>query len=157
PASPDDPGEPAPEPDPEPEPDVAPPIDAPPIAIDDVIIAWADLLPALPPATRAAAQEAQPLAITGDVITFGVPKTLYANAVPRFKKERETIRDALETRLGRRMQFQLKEHDGFDAEPKQRASSGARSRTNESSASVQNDEEEVLDLTELVDADGPDA
>jgi len=154
----------APEPEPEPEPvsdrSAEPPTaDAPPVAIDDVILAWADLLPALPPATRAAASEAQPLSVDADVITFGVPKGLYATAEPRFKKERETIRDALEARLGRRMKFQLKEHDGFDAEPTRRASSGgARSRRNEPSVdSPTDDEDDVLDITELVDVDGPDA
>jgi DNA polymerase-3 subunit gamma/tau len=133
-----------------------PPADAPRIAIDDVILAWADLLPALPPATRAAAQEAQPISIDDDVITFGVPKSQYANARPRFHKERETIRDALAERLGRRMQFQLKEHDGFDAAPTGRASSSARSGPNDSSAGT-DDEEDVLDITELIDADVPGA
>ena len=151
---------PEPEQAPDPEQHSAPPADMPPVAIDDVIIAWADLLPSLPPATRAAASEAQPISVDADVITFGVPKGLYANAAPRFKKERETIRDALEARLGRRMQFQLKEHDGFDAEPTRRASSSPRSsRRNEPSADTRSndDEEDVLDITELVDVDGPDA
>jgi DNA polymerase III subunit gamma/tau len=153
------PAEPPPEPAPRAEHHEPPAADAPPVAIDDVILAWADLLPALPPATRAAASEAQPLSVDADVITFGVPKGLYANAVPRFKKERETIRDALEARLGRRMQFQLKEHDGFDAEPSRRASSGgAPSRPNEpSGGSLTDDEDDVLDITELVDVDGPEA
>jgi hypothetical protein len=147
--------EPDPPPEPEPEPRPEPPrSDAPPVAIDEVILAWADLLPALPPATRAAAQEAQPLSVDADVITFGVPKGIYANAVPRFKKERETIRDALEARLGRRMQFQLKEHDGFDAEPIPRTSPRPRSEESESSTGAV-EEEEVLDITELLDTDAP--
>ena len=51
-------------PEPEPAPEPAPPevaADAPPVDLDDVIVAWSDLLGGLPPATRAAAQEAQPL------------------------------------------------------------------------------------------------
>jgi DNA polymerase-3 subunit gamma/tau len=143
--------DPEPEPDPEPtQPPEPQSDDAPPIAIDDVIVAWADLLPALPRATSAAAQEAQPISIEGDVITFGVPKSLYANARPRFHKERETIRDALEARLGRRMQFQLKAYDGFDAEPTRRAPSADSDGSDE-------EEEEVLDITELVEVDGSDA
>jgi DNA polymerase III subunit gamma/tau len=140
--------DPEPEPDPEPtQPREPPSGNLPPIAIDDVIVAWADLLPALPRATSAAAQEAQPISIEGDVITFGVPKSLYANARPRFHKERETIRDALEARLGRRMQFQLKAYDGFDAEPTRRAPSADSYGSDE-------EEEEVLDIVEV---DGPEA
>ena len=51
-----------------------------PVEIDDVILAWSDLLGELPPATKAAAQEAQPLSIDDNVITFGVPPGLLANA-----------------------------------------------------------------------------
>ena len=63
------------------------------VDIDDVIVAWAEILPDLPPATRAAVREAQPLAVDDDVITFGVPKAHYDAAVPRFKKEADNIRD----------------------------------------------------------------
>jgi DNA polymerase-3 subunit gamma/tau len=143
-----------PEPEPEPppaEPEPAPPEapedgaqeDAAPVEIDDVILAWSELLTSLPPATRAAAQEAQPLSIEEGVITFGVPKGLLANARPRFQKEADTIRDALSSRLGRRMMFKLVAHDGFDADPTRGA------------GSVPPDEpdDEVIDITELVDAD----
>jgi hypothetical protein len=118
-----------------------------PIDIDDVILVWADLLTTLPPATRAAAQEAQPLSVEDNVITFGIPKALEANARSRFKKEADTIRDALSSRLGRRMMFSLKTHDGFTA-------SATRSA---SRAEVLVPDDEVLDITELVDADGDDA
>ena len=100
------PSRPEPEPDPEPPPprDAA---DAPPVDLDDVILAWSDLLGELPPATKAAAQEAQPLSVDDNVITFGVSPAQLPNAKPRFKKEADTIRDALSSRLGRRMLFRL--------------------------------------------------
>jgi hypothetical protein len=119
---------------------------------------WAAILPDLPPATRAAVREAQPLAVDDDVITFGVPRAHYDAALPRFKKEADAIRTALSARLGRRMKFKPIAHDGFDA-----VSGDSTSR---SSAAVDSpppialddplgeppDDEEVLDLNELVDA-----
>ena len=87
------------------------------VDIDDVIVAWAEILPDLPPATRAAVREAQPLSVTGGVITFGVPKAHYDVAVPRFKKEADNIRAALSQKLGRQMMFKPVAHDGFDADP----------------------------------------
>ena len=43
-----------------------------PSTLDDVILAWATVLPELSVATRSAVQEAQPLSVDGDVVTFGV-------------------------------------------------------------------------------------
>ena len=140
--------EPDPDPDPEPPPEPEPSVadrDLPTVDIDDVVLAWADLLGALPPATRAAAQEAQPLSVDENVITFGVPRGLLGNARPRFQKEADTIRDALSSRLGRRMMFRLVGHDGFAADP---------TLSSRSAAPVDEppDDDDVLDLTELVDA-----
>jgi hypothetical protein len=121
------------------------------VEIDDVILAWSDLLTALPPATKAAAQEAQPLSIDANVITFGVPKGLLANAKPRFQKEADTIRDALSSRLGRRMLFKLVAHDGFDADPNRATPRSAPPPADE------HDPTDDIDLTELVDAGRDDA
>jgi DNA polymerase-3 subunit gamma/tau len=107
---------PAPESVPEPEP-AATPAALGDVDIDDVIVAWAEILPALPPATRAAVREAQPLAVADDVITFGVPKAHYETALPRFRKEADNIRGALSEKLGRRMMFKPVAHDGFEGEP----------------------------------------
>jgi len=104
-------GEPGLDVEPTPDPEPAPP--AAPLELDDVILAWANILPGLPPATRGAVREAQPLALEADVITFGVPKGLYEAARPRFHKEADNIRDALSSRLGRRLKFKLQPHDGF--------------------------------------------
>ena len=133
--------EPAAPPEPEAEADPSASEPAGDVDIDDVIVAWAEILPELPPATRAAVREAQPLAVDDGVITFGVPKAHYEVAVPRFKKEADNIRAALSRRLGREMKFKSVPHDGFDADPIK--------------ASEPLDEEppddEVLDLAEMVD------
>ncbi len=111
------------------------------IEIDDVILVWSEIQSGLPPATKAAVRQAQPVALDGDVITFGVPTEHYEIARPRFKKEADNIRDALSAKLGRRLMFKVVPHDGFDTDP---APSSARL-----------DEEppgdEEIDLADLVD------
>jgi len=102
-----------PEPTPEPEPEPAPAASSAPMELDDVIVAWASILPELPVATRSAVQEAQPLKVEGDIITFGVPPRLFEAASPRFRREADTIRAALSERLGRRARFTLVSHEGF--------------------------------------------
>lgn len=82
-----------------------------PVDVDDVIVVWSEILPALPVATRNAVQEAQPLRVEEDVIVFGVPPKLIEAAKPRFKREADTIRDALSERLGRKLRFNLVPHD----------------------------------------------
>jgi DNA polymerase-3 subunit gamma/tau len=141
------PASPAPE-EPEPAP-AAPAPEAPEPAgdvdIDDVIVAWAEILPELPPATRAAVREAQPIAVDAGVITFGVPRAHYEVAVPRFKKEADNIRAALSRRLGGEMRFKPVPHDGFDAAP----------GTDAGAATAPIEEEpppdDEIDLAELVD------
>jgi hypothetical protein len=136
----------APEAEGEPEPEPA--LDDEPIGevdIDDVIVAWAEILPELPPATRAAVREAQPLAVDAGVITFGVPKAHYETALPRFKKEADNIRAALSRRLGRAMRFKSVPHDGFEADPAPTNAAGDEEPPP--------GDDEVLDLAELVDGD----
>jgi DNA polymerase-3 subunit gamma/tau len=81
------------------------------IDIDDVIVAWPEVLDGLPPATKAAVREAQPIALEDDVITFGVPRAQFDVAVPRFRKEADNIRAALSAKLGRRLMFKPVPHD----------------------------------------------
>jgi DNA polymerase-3 subunit gamma/tau len=83
------------------------------IDVDDVILAWAAVLPELPVATRSAVQEAQPLSVEGDVVTFGVSPRLIEAAKPRFRREADAIRDALSQRVGRSLRFNLIAHEGF--------------------------------------------
>ncbi len=84
-----------------------------PLELDDVILAWAELLPGFSPATRAAVQSAQPARVDGDVVIFGVAPALLEAARPRFKKEADTIRAALAARLGRSVKFNLIASDSF--------------------------------------------
>jgi DNA polymerase-3 subunit gamma/tau len=130
------------EPDPPPEPArTAEPAAAGDVDIDDVIVAWAEIVSDLPPATKAAVSQAQPLAIDDGVITFGVPRAQYDVAVPRFRKEADNIRAALSSRLGREMKFKPVPHDGFDADPV-------------TAAAPRDDEppdDDVLDLADMVD------
>jgi DNA polymerase III subunit gamma/tau len=128
---------------PEPDADSVPEPETGEVDIDDVIVAWAEILPDLPPATRAAVSEAQPLSVTGGVITFGVPKARYDVALPRFKKEADNIRAALSRKLGRRMMFKPVAHDGFVTDPVKPA---------EPRAEEISDDEEMIDIAETVDA-----
>jgi DNA polymerase III subunit gamma/tau len=89
---------------------------APTVDVDDVIVAWATLLPELPVATRSAVQEAQPLSVEDDVVTFGVSPRLIEAARPRFRREADTIRDALSQQVGTRLRFNLVAHEGFSGE-----------------------------------------
>jgi DNA polymerase-3 subunit gamma/tau len=87
------------------------------VDIEEVILAWATILPELPVATRSAVQEAQPLSVEGDVVTFGVSPRLIEAARPRFRREADTIRDALSRHVGASLRFNLVEHEGFSGEP----------------------------------------
>jgi hypothetical protein len=87
----------------------------PALEVDDVIMAWGHVLPALPVATRSAVQEAHPVSVAGDVITFAVPPRLFEAARPRFHRERETIRAALTEALGRTVRFNLTAGDPLSA------------------------------------------
>ncbi|MFN8034648.1 MAG: DNA polymerase III subunit gamma/tau [Acidimicrobiia bacterium] len=133
----------------------APP--AGPVDLDDLIVAWAELLPTLSPATRAAVQEAQPIAVEGDVVVFGVPARLLEAARPRFRKEAAVIRTALADRVGRTLRFQTVAHDfGGSADvpvrPSSRASATAASDGPPPPEEPPDVDLESFDPDELVDA-----
>ena len=86
------------------------------VDVDDVILAWATVLPELSVATRSAVQEAQPLSVDGDVVTFGVSPRLIEAARPRFRREANTIREALSRHVGTSLRFNLVPHEGFSGE-----------------------------------------
>ena len=133
----------------EPAPEPAPASDAPSIELDDVIVAWAAILPELPVATRSSVQEAQPLGVEDDVITFGVPPRLFEAASPRFRREADTIRSALSERLGRTARFTLVAHEGFAGNTApERAPASDPPETVDLTA----EEEPAVDPHELVDA-----
>jgi hypothetical protein len=123
-----------------------------PLDVDDVIVAWSAILPGLPVATRSAVQAAQPLRVDDDVLVFGVPPTMLEAAKPRFKKEADTIRNALAERLGRSLKFTL--------EPAEQFSLGGAPRAAESAAPMgdapepeapEPEADHDIDLTETVD------
>jgi DNA polymerase-3 subunit gamma/tau len=120
------------------------------LELDDVIVAWAAILPELPVATRSSVQEAQPLGVEDDVITFGVPPRLFEAAAPRFRREADNIRAALSERLGRRARFNLVAHEGFagSAPEPPPASAPPESET----IDLTTDDEPPVDPDELVDA-----
>jgi len=77
------------------------------IDLDDVIVAWGAIISDLAPATRSAVQNAQPVSVDGDVLVFGVPPEMLGAARERFKREADTVREALAGRLGKRFKFSL--------------------------------------------------
>ncbi len=97
---------------PVPEPSAAAPAEAPDktFELDDAIIAWAAVLEALPRSLRSAVQEAQPLTVDGNVITFGVSKTQIDNVKPRFQKEAHAIREKFIEQLGAPPRFKFTVH-----------------------------------------------
>jgi DNA polymerase-3 subunit gamma/tau len=165
---------PAPAPDPEPAP--APTGPAREIELDDVIVAWAEILPELPMATRTAVQTAQPLRLEGAVIVFGVPPNLIEAAKPRFHRAADSIREAFSRRLGQTMKFKITAAEDFTAinpgvnpgvnpspapAPAKRAGAkrGAAPRVEDDPpiGEPPPDDDEHIDLTETVDAGPVDA
>ena len=142
-----------------------PPVDPPPaeptvadtpIELDDVILAWAAILPTFPPVTKAAAQEAQPIALTGNVVTFGVPKNLFAATRPRFQDQRDAIREALAAQLGRVLQFKIEAVDGFGALPAPSTVPNGDAHAHEQAPEHEH-EEDAIDLRDLSDLAPADA
>lgn len=136
-------------------PPAAAPSDAPvgptSVSLDDVVVAWAAILGTLSPATRSSVQEAQPVALHGDVLTFAVPPEIIDAAKPRFKKAAGDIRAALAERLGVSFKFLLEPGDGLAA----RASSPRSDiplPPEPPEDTVALDEIESIDTSELVDA-----
>jgi DNA polymerase-3 subunit gamma/tau len=120
-----------------------------PLELDDVIVAWAELLPGFSPATRAAVQSAHPARVDGDVVTFGVDPVLLEAARPRFKKEADTIRAALAARLGRSVKFNLVASEAFGAVgDADRRPAAARAETEAAPAEVEPEPEDLADASD---------
>jgi DNA polymerase-3 subunit gamma/tau len=81
------------------------------LVLDDVILAWARVLEALPRSLRTVVQEAQPLAVEGGVVTFGVSKRQIDSVKPRFQKDADSIRQAFIVELGKPPRFKFTVHD----------------------------------------------
>ena len=124
------------------------------------------ILPSFSPATRAAAQDAQPIAYEAGVITFGIPARLHKSTGDRFRTQADAIRAALSERLGGTMKFKLEPHDGFEGfedggggrpvAPPPPAPSADPSPEPPLGEAPPPDDDEILDLSELVDADDAD-
>jgi DNA polymerase-3 subunit gamma/tau len=82
--------------------------------LDEVVLAWAELLPTFAMATRSAVQHAQPIRVEGDVVVFGIAPQMLAAAQPRFRSNADAIRTALAARLGRAPRFSLVASDEVD-------------------------------------------
>jgi DNA polymerase-3 subunit gamma/tau len=134
-----------------------------PVDLDDVILAWAALLPSLPVATRSAVQSAQPLRVEGDVVVFGVSPTLLGQARERFRREADTVRAELANHLGRRVKFNLvaTEEFGLTGESRsgERAPRASADRTTtsdsappSSAAPPATHESDEIDLRDVIDA-----
>ena len=56
------------------------------------------------------------MSVDGDIVTFGVSPRLIEAARPRFRREANTIRDALSRHVGTSLRFNLVPHEGFSGE-----------------------------------------
>ena len=79
-----------------------------------MILAWSATLAGLTPPLRAAIQDAQPIAVDGIPITFGVRAVRLEAINKRFRQEADAIKAALAAGLGQMPKFRLTKHD-FDA------------------------------------------
>jgi len=142
PAPTDDPPAPAPAPAPAPEAPEAASVAS--FTLDDVIEAWPEALATLKAPVRGAIQDAQPVALEGGVVVFGVPKVRLDAINDRFRKEADAIKGALEPRLGVAPRFKIRAHD-FDAPDAFRV-------TDEPPPAADEPPDDAVDLDELVDA-----
>ena len=85
-----------------------------PLDLDDVILAWSATLTSLTPPVRAAIQDAQPIAVEGNLIIFGVRAVRLDAINKRFRQEADAIKASLASALGQMPKFLLRKHD-FDA------------------------------------------
>lgn len=127
--------------------------------LDDVIVAWLHALDALSAFTRGLVQEAQPIGVAGDIITFGVAGNQLVAVDQRFKSNADEIRARLAEKLGGRVRFKLVAHDfGADGALRPLAAkadaSGPTASPHASAPAIDlvEADEDAVDLTELVDA-----
>ena len=118
--------------------------------LDDVVVAWSAALAAMKAPVRAAVQEAQPIAVDGGTITFGVPRGPRADMMKkRFKGEAGDVRAALAAQLGAEPKFKIVSHD-FDDQHAFAAPSIASDAAEE--APPLDDPDDYVDPSELVAA-----
>jgi hypothetical protein len=133
--------------------------------LDDVIVAWNAVLESLPRSLRSAIQEAQPLSVAGNVITFGVSKTQMDNVKPKFQKAADVIREHFTAQLGPgpRPKFKFAVHSWTGANGGGRAPRATAAPATKGPAAVDAGDPgpepppedptiDLVDLEELVDA-----
>ncbi len=81
-----------------------------------MIVAWAAVLDALPRSLRASVQEAQPVAVEGNVVVFGVARTHIDAVRPKFQKNADAIRDVFIAELGSPPRFKFTPHEWGEGE-----------------------------------------
>jgi DNA polymerase III subunit gamma/tau len=123
--------------------------------LDDVVIAWSAALSAMKPPVRAAVQEAQPIAVDGGTITFGVPRGPRADMMKkRFKGEAGDVRAALAAQLGAEPKFKIVSHDFDDQHAFAAPATGSDP---DDEPPPPEDPDDYVDPTELVAAPAGDA
>ncbi|MBM3675238.1 MAG: DNA polymerase III subunit gamma/tau [Actinobacteria bacterium] len=122
----------------------------PDLVLDDVIVAWERVLEAVPRAVRSAVQDAQPLRVDGNVVTFGVSRAQMEIVKPRFQKEADTIRNAFIAELGAPPRFKFAVHEWTDGDGP-RARRASRSTPPEAEATPEPEEPHVDLVDEAVD------
>ena len=134
-----------------PAPAPAPGDDAVTFELDDVIVAWAQVLESLPRRVQAAIQEAQPVRVDGNVIVFGVARTHIDTVKPRFRRDADAIRDAFIATLGSAPRFQFTPHEWGEGEgPPHRLRQDAAADAE--SPPMEDEPIDLYDPEELVDA-----
>jgi hypothetical protein len=97
-------------------------------------------------------QNAQPLRVEGDIVIFGVPPGVIEAARPRFRKEAETIRDALAHHLGRSVRFNLEPAEQFSLGGGQQPPAAAREASvRASDPSTGNEPPETAETAEMAE------
>ncbi len=133
--------------------EVVPAADKGPLLLDDVIVAWAAVLPTLPMSTRSAVQEAQPIAIEDDVVVFGVSPRAFDRSAARLRRDAPSIRAALAEHLGVGPRFSVVRDESLTDSLTARAPGGSGAPGSDEPPPPPADEpEEIVDLDELVDA-----
>ncbi len=126
------------------------------LELDDVVLAWSAALAAMKPPVRAAVQDAQPIAVDGGTITFGVPNGPRAEMMKkRFKNEAGDVRAALAAQLGAEPKFKIVSHDFDDQHAFAARSARVEDATDE--PPPPDDPDDYVDPTELVAAPAGDA
>ncbi len=142
---------------PPPSPEPPPASSAGALELDDVIVAWAAVLPTFPMSTRSAVQEAQPIAIEDDVVVFGVAPRAFDRSAARLKRDAPTIRAALAEHLGVGPRFRVVPDESLTDSltsrgPRPAGDEPAEEPPPPPPPEAADEPEEIVDLTELVDA-----